>query len=118
MINAFFRSGPPVIVSSPPNGKVKAGRSITLKCNHQDIDWYKEGSAESLGNKSSLTIRNASAKDEGTYQCAVKNGPKTSQKVIVIGRCFCFLLITICDIFQKKKKISIVVLPCQVEFGG
>ena len=118
MINAFFRSGPPVIVSSPPNGKVKAGRSITLKCNHQDIDWYKEGSAESLGNKSSLTIRNASAKDEGTYHCAVKNGPKTSQKVIVIGRCFCFLLITICDIFQKKKIISIVVLPCQVEFGG
>ena len=97
---------------------MKAGRSITLKCNHQDIDWYKEGSAESLGNKSSLTIRNASAKDEGTYQCAVKNGPTTSQKVIVIGRCFFFVLITICDIFQKKKKLSIVVLPCQVGFGG
>lgn len=78
------KDSPPVIVSSPPNGKVRAGRSITLKCNHQDIDWYKEGSDESLGNKSSLTIRNASAKDEGTYQCAVKNGPKTSQKVIVI----------------------------------
>lgn len=96
---------------------MKAGRSITLKCNHQDVDWYKEGSAESLGNKSSLTIRNASAKDEGTYQCAVNNGPKTSQKVIVIGRCF-FFLITICDIFQKKKRRSIVVLPRQVGFGG
>lgn len=78
------KDSPPVIVSSPPNGTVKAGRSITLKCNHQDIDWYKEGSAESLGNKPNLTIRNASVKDEGTYQCAVKNGPKTSQKVIVI----------------------------------
>lgn len=98
---------------------MKAGRSITLKCNHQDIDWYKEGSAESLGNKPNLTIRNASVKDEGTYQCAVKNGPKTSQKVIVIGGWFFFFLITICDIFQKKKKkLIIVVLPCQVEFEG
>ena len=83
---------------------MRAGRSITLKCNHQDIDWYKEGSDESLGNKSSLTIRNASAKDEGTYQCAVKNGPKTSQKVIVIGRCFFFSNLFFNDIFQKKKK--------------
>ena len=83
---------------------MKAGCSITLKCNHQDIDWYKEGSAESLGNKPNLTIRDASAEDEGTYQCAVKNGPKTSQKVIVIGGWFFFFLITICDIFQKKKK--------------
>lgn len=96
---------------------MRAGRSITLKCNHQDIDWYKEGSTESLGNKSSLTIRNASAKDEGTYQCAVKNGPKTSQKVIVIGRCF-FFLIFFLMIFSKKKKLIIVVLPCQVEFEG
>ena len=97
---------------------MKAGRSITLKCNHQDIDWYKEGSAESLGNKPNLTIRDASAKDEGTYQCAVKNGPKTSQKVIVIGRCFFFFSnLFFYDIFQKKKLI-IVLLPCQVEFGG
>ena len=97
---------------------MKAGRSITLKCNHQDIDWYKEGSAESLGNKSSLTIRNASVKDEGTYQCAVKNGPKTSQKVIVIGRCFFFLIFFLMIFFKKKKKLIIVVLPCQVEFEG
>lgn len=97
---------------------MRAGRSITLKCNHQDIDWYKEGRDESLGNKSSLTIRNASAKDEGTYQCAVKNGPKTSQKVIVIGRCFFFSNLFFNDIFQKKKKLIIVVLPCQVEFEG
>ena len=96
---------------------MKAGRSITLKCNHQDIDWYKEGSAESLGNKSSLTIRDASAKDEGTYQCAVKNGPKTSQKVIVIGRCFFFSNLFFYDIFEKKKKkIIILLLPCQFEF--
>ena len=97
---------------------MKAGRSITLKCNHQDIDWYKEGSAESLANKPNLTIRNASVKDEGTYQCAVKNGPKTSQKVIVIGRCFFFSNLFFNDIFQKKKKLIIVVLPCQVEFEG
>ena len=98
---------------------MKAGRSITLKCNHQDIDWYKEGSAESLGNKPNLTIRNASVKDEGTYQCAVKNGPKTSQKVIVIGGCFFFFLIFFLMIFfKKKKKLIIVVLPCQVEFEG
>ena len=99
---------------------MKAGRSITLKCNHQDIDWYKEGSAESLGNKPNLTIRNASVKDEGTYQCAVKNGPKTSQKVIVIGGWFFFFSnLFFNDIFQKKKKkLIIVVLPCQVEFEG
>ena len=95
---------------------MRAGRSITLKCNHQDIDWYKEGSTESLGNKSSLTIRNASAKDEGTYQCAVKNGPKTSQKVIVIGRCFFFSNLFFNDIFQKKKKTnySSATLPSRI----
>ena len=97
---------------------MRAGRSITLKCNHQDIDWYKEGSAESLGNKSSLTIRNASAKDEGTYQCAVKNGPKTSQKVIVIGGWFFFPNHNLRYFSKKKTKLSIVVLPCQVEFEG
>lgn len=95
---------------------MKAGRSITLKCNHQDIDWYKEGSAESLGNKPNLTIRNASVKDEGTYQCAVKNGPKTSQKVIVIGGCFFFSNLFFNDIFQKKKKTnySSATLPSRI----
>ena len=95
---------------------MRAGRSITLKCNHQDIDWYKEGSDESLGNKSSLTIRNASAKDEGTYQCAVKNGPKTSQKVIVIGRCFFFLIFFLMIFFKKKKKTnySSATLPSRI----
>ena len=86
----LFSLGPPVIVSSAPNGKIVAGHSITLRCghSHQKIFWYKEGSDMHFESGHTLVIQDASSKDEGTYHCAVGNGPKGSLKVLVIGRCF------------------------------
>lgn len=76
----------PNIVSSVPNAKVLAGHSITLQCgrSHQKIFWYKEGSDVHFKSGHKLVIQDASSKDEGTYYCAVRNGPKGSLKVLVI----------------------------------
>ena len=76
-------------MSSLPNAKVVAGHSITLQCghSHQDISWYIEDSDIPIARGHTLTIHHASVKDEGTYHCALEQGPKGSLKILVIGMC-------------------------------
>lgn len=76
-------------MTSTQNAKVIAGQSIALQCgqSHQEITWYKDESAIPFARGQAYLIENATAADEGTYHCAVDNGPKGSLKVLVIGKC-------------------------------
>ena len=81
--------GPPIIVSSPPNGTVSVGQPLKLKCvqARASILWYKRGSNKSIAHGQELTIREASSGHEGTYYCASENGSKGSIHVSVISEC-------------------------------
>ena len=92
--------GPPIIVSSPPNGTVSAGQPLKLRCAQAraSISWYKQGSDKPIAHGQELTIREASSNHEGTYYCASDNGSKGSIYVSVISE------------YLKKKNIYISVL--------
>jgi len=81
-------AGFPIIVTSTQNAKVIAGHPITLQCgqSHQEITWYKDESAIPLARGQAYSIGIAKAEHEGTYYCAVDNGPRGSVKVVVIGK--------------------------------
>ena len=76
-------------MTSTQNAEVIAGRSITLQCgqSHQEITWYKDQTANPLARGRAYSIDTATQSDEGTYYCAVDNGPRGSVKVLVIGKC-------------------------------
>jgi len=78
---------PPIIASSPPNGRVSEGQPLNLTCTQAraSISWYKQGSDKPIAHGQELTIQEASSSHEGTYYCASENGSKGSIYVSVIS---------------------------------
>ena len=69
---------PPTIVVSPRNVTMVEHQPLTLFCNASgfpppNITWYKDGGV-AVQHGDTLSIKNVTRKDEGSYRCVVNNG--------------------------------------------